>query len=139
MSDTDSQVYSRLYHRLMNEYPALYRNDAQLALYVRLLVVADKFWPDRPPLPRCSASALRSLVDAGVITVDDADCYRVRGLDSERQRRSTAARTAARSRYAQQTAVPTALPSREEKRKEEKAHMGQHPNCTVCEPLRQSA
>ena len=128
MSTVDSQVYSRLYHRLMNEYPAIYRSDQQLALYVRLLILADKFWPDRPPMPRCSGSALRALTDAALIVVDESDCYRVRGLDAERSRRSTAARTAARSRYA----VPDALPSKEEKSKEEKAHMGQHVDCLVC-------
>lgn len=130
MSDSDSQVYSRIYHRLMNEYPTLWRSDTQLALFIRLLVLADKFWPDRPPIPRANAAALRALQDAGLLIVDEADCYRVRGLDAERSRRSTAARNAARSRYA----VPDAVPSKEEKRKEEKSrgHEGQHANCLVC-------
>jgi hypothetical protein len=134
---TDSHVYSRVYHRLMNEYPTLWRSDAQLALFVRLLVLADKFWPDRPPLPRVNGAALRALQENGLLIVDEADCYRIRGLDAERNRRSTAARTAARSRYALRDAVPDALPKREEKRREEKGanalHDGRHPNCAVCE------
>ena len=136
MSDIDSQVYSRIYHRLMNEYPILWRSDAQLALFVRLLVLADKFWPERPPLPRAHSVAMRSLIDYGLISVDDNDHFRVRGLDAERTRRSTAARNAARSRYA----MRDALPSKEEKRKEEKdadaLHDGHHGvTCLVCQPL----
>jgi hypothetical protein len=134
MSGADSQVYSRIYHRLMNEYTGLWRNDAQLALFVRLLVLADKFWPEDAPLPRLRTSALRSLIDSGVITVDGHDNFQVRGLDAERTRRSDAARTAARIRHA----VPSALPSKEEKSREEKgaAHDGRHgATCLVCRPL----
>ena len=124
------ETYSRVYHKLMNEYPSVWRSDAQLALFVRLLVLADKFWPERPPMPRASGSAVRSLVEAGLLIVDDQDCYRVKGLDSERQRRSSAARTAAIVRHA--------MPRRDETRKDEKgaSHDGRHGlSCLVCRPL----
>lgn len=135
MSDHDSQVYSRLYHRLMNEYPSIWNRDETLALFVRMLVIADKFWPERPPLARRNAKGLRALLTAGLVRLhDDGFTYSVRGLDAERSRRSNAARTAARIKHAMRDAVP----SKDETSKEKKdaAHLGQHDNCLVCEPLR---
>ncbi len=102
--------YSRIYHRLMTEYPQVWRSDAQLALLVRLLVAADKFYPERPPVGRGPNShsgaigprngAYQSLLKAGLIIEEEGtDGYTIRGLQAERERRSHAGRNAAASRW----------------------------------------
>jgi hypothetical protein len=108
MSD---RPYSRLYHRLMSEYPAVWRSDSQLALYVRLLVAAEKFYPEWPTSNRRNG-AYQSLLKAGlVIEKEGTDGYTIRGLEAERERRSHAARNAAASRWD--------MPRRDETRKDE--------------------
>lgn len=121
--------YSRLYHKLMNEYPKVWNSDETLALFVRMLVIADKFWPERAPVSRRNARGLRSLTSAGLIRLHDGGfTYSVRGLDAERSRRSSAARTAALVRHA--------IPSKDEASREKKGHDGHHGvDCLVCRPL----
>ena len=118
MSDSDSQVYSRIYHRLMNEYPDVFSDARLLGTYVRMLVLADKFWPERAPVGRLRASE-RALVRSGLVTLHVPDgTYSVRGMDAERNARRNAARNAA--------AVRWGMPSKEEKNIEEKRD-GQSP------------
>ena len=108
-----SSTYSRLYHRLMTEYPSVWRSPVQLGLYVQLLVAADKFYPEWPTSNRRNG-AYQSLLKAGlVIEKEGTDGYTVLGLEADRERRSHAARTAAAARYG--------MPKREEKSKEEKS------------------
>lgn len=142
-----SDAYSRIYHRLMSEYPSVWRSDSQLALLVRLLVAADKFYPEWPTSNRRNG-AYRLLLEAGlVIEKEGTDGYTIRGLEAERERRSHAGRNAAASRWG--------MPRRDETSKDEKengaphanasfmgfrpkagSHVGQHPECAVCAPLR---
>ena len=126
--------YSRLYHRLMTEYPTVWKSDAQLALFVRLLVAAEKFYPEWAPANRRNG-AYQSLVKAGlVIEKKGVDGYTIRGLEAERERRSHAARNAAASRWR--------MPRRDETRKEEgngiahTFHDGRGKDCLVCQSMR---
>lgn len=117
--------YSRLYHRFAAEFPAIYADDAALAAWVRLLVLADASWPLRPPLPRSvRRRPLGALVGAGLVLID-GDAYTVLGLDAERTRRRNAARNAAAMRWqsaGNATAYADAMPRREEKRLDEKSN-----------------
>jgi hypothetical protein len=102
-------VFSKIYHRLMTEYPDVWKSDAQLALLVRLLVAADKFYPDRPTANRRNG-AYRLLVEAGLVLEKEGTTgYTIRGLEAEHERISNAGRIAAASRWN--------MPSREEKEK----------------------
>lgn len=94
-----ADAYSRLYHRFSREFPGIYADDAALAAWVRLLLVADASWPMHPPIPRSvNDAALNALIKAKLVLLD-GDCYTVRGLDAERNRRSDAARNAAAMRW----------------------------------------
>lgn len=94
-----SDPYSRLYHRLADEFPDIWGDDRALATWVRLLRIADASWPMKPPLPRSVRPApLRTLVQAELVVVV-GDCYTVRGLDAERSRRKDAAAHAAALRW----------------------------------------
>jgi hypothetical protein len=152
-------AFSKVYHRLMAEYPTVWKSDAQLALLVRLLVAADKFYPEWPTANRRNG-AYRSLVEAGlVIEKEGTTGYTIRGLEAERERRSNAARNAAASRWGMPSRVekeknrgngiapeaPTSFirfPPKAERAPGEAAltlHDGTHPgagNCLVCHPVR---
>jgi hypothetical protein len=94
-----ADAYSRIYHRLMTEYPSVWRSPTQLALYVHLLVAAEKYYPEWPIANRRNG-AYQSLLKAGlVIEKEGTDGYTIRGLEAERERRSHAARNAAASRW----------------------------------------
>ena len=109
--------YSRVYHELMDEYPAVFRSDLHLGLYVRLLMVADKFYPQHAPVPRRDG-AYKSLVSCGLVLEDVGGAtYTIRGLSAERERRSEPGRIAAAVRW-QRDRNANAMP--EEKRREEK-------------------
>jgi hypothetical protein len=95
-----ADLYSRIYHRLMTEYPAVWKSDSQLALLVRLLVAADKFYPEWPTSNRRNG-AYQSLLEAGLVIEQEGTVgYTIRGLEAEHKRRSHAARNAAASRWA---------------------------------------
>jgi hypothetical protein len=112
-----SESYSRLYHRFSREYPDIYASDADLATWIRLLLLADASWPMQPPLPRSVRNRpLARLVDAGLVVID-GDHYTVRGLDAERTRRRDAARTGAQKRWQSDSnanAHAGAMPRRDE-------------------------
>lgn len=116
MKATDT--YSRLYHRFADEFPEVWANDRALASWVRLLRIADASWPTRPPLPRSAKGIpLRMLTEAGLVTIV-GECYLMRGLDAERNRRKDAAARAADLRW-QSARNADALPRRIETRKDE--------------------
>ena len=144
--------YIRVYHELKDEYPGVWRSDAQLALFVRLLMVADKWWPQWAPVDHRNG-AYRSLVECGLVLENQGgNGYTIKGLGPERSRRSQHGRHAASMRWASsEHAQP--MPSKAEQEQSRSngqsptfmgwkpkaaAHMGQHDNCLVCAPLRES-
>ena len=58
--------YIRIYHELKDEYPSVWRSDVQLGAFVRLLLIADKWWPQWAPVSHRNG-AYRSLLECGLI------------------------------------------------------------------------
>ena len=92
------EPYSRLYHKLADEYPEVY-DSPDLAGYCRLLVAADQAWPTAA---RWAGLASRQCFDRLVacgLVIPDGQRYRIRGLDKHRIARSKAAARAAQYRW----------------------------------------
>ena len=111
--------YSRIYHRLMTEYPSVWRSPSQLGLWVQLLVLAEKFYPDWPVVPRRNRE-YRALVAAGLVIEQDGGCFTIKGLEAERERRSDIGRNAAAVRYQSKSSAGAMLDEtrRDENRQE---------------------
>ena len=119
--------YTKLYHVLKDEYPSVWASDARLAAFVRLLVIADKWWPQRAPVGRRSA-AYRALVSCGLVLEDgDGDSYSILGLDKDRTGRSHHGKHAALARWGNAPsnapsnahASPEGMPNKAEQNKAE--------------------
>jgi hypothetical protein len=92
----------RVYYRIIDDpkFEGVYDNDANLACWLRLLLVADGTWPAPAPIPASvRRSAFRHLVDAGLVDLVPGGRYRIHGMDSERGERREKARAAANKRY----------------------------------------
>lgn len=99
MSDVRRDPYSRIYHRLADEYPHVWADDRALAGYLRMLRLADRLHPSRPPVPGdVSRKGLALLVGAGLVVIDGGT-YCIKGLDKDRASRTAHARKAARGRW----------------------------------------
>ena len=116
----EDRKYVRVYHDdLIRDYPQVYDNDALLAAWLRLLVVADAMWPTPPELPRSvRARPLARLTEIGLVIPLSGHRYRIRGLDAERTKRQAAARNAAAQRW-HSKGNAEAMPSRAEPSKPE--------------------
>lgn len=95
--------YARVYWSIRSDPRTrdLYRDDALLAAWLRLLIAADMAWPAPADIPvGIRKASLKALVDAGVVELlDGGSLFTFHGLDKERSRRSTHARTAASARW----------------------------------------
>ena len=97
----DKRPYVRIYHvDLMRDYPEVCADDSALALWLRLLVIADRMWPTRPELPRSAKGrGLALLLRSGLVQQDSTGHFSIRGYDKERVVRQDAARNAAAVRW----------------------------------------
>jgi hypothetical protein len=78
----------------------IYPDDANLGLWLRLLMLADHAWPKPAYIPRSTNKRrLQTLVDAGVVVLVDGDRYHFHGLDAERQRRVDSSKAALDARW----------------------------------------
>lgn len=116
--------FARVYYDdLQREFPEVWADDALLATWLRLLVVAEKHWPTLPEVPRSvRPRALARLASTGLVLLTDPHCYRIRGLDAERTRRQDAARNAAGKRWDSDSNAEgnaSAMPRQDETRKDE--------------------
>jgi len=94
------RYFSRVYHKVVDEFNGIWRDDTALATWLRLLILADKAWPSAAPLPRSvRPTALKKLTDAGLVELVGGDLYRIRGMDKERQKRRDQAAAAAAARW----------------------------------------
>jgi len=99
--------YVRVYHDdLQRDYAAVYADDAALATWLRLLVVADRMWPSMPELPRsvkrrplAVLTTPSPITGAAIVELLPDHRYLVRGLNGERQKRLDSARNAAGVRW----------------------------------------
>ena len=147
--------YSRVYHSIVDDpmMEKVYGNDRALATWLRMLLVADAFYPNSAPMTHRNPT-VRLLIDAGLVIEKSGNRYTMRGLEAERERRSSSARNAAAVRW-QSGRSAQAMPRRDETRIEEGIamrsngtgssrrsspkpgeHLGQHEDCGVCAPLR---
>lgn len=115
-----SDPYSRVYWRFQDEFPDVYADDRALALWLRLLIMAEGSYPAASMLPRkMDDDALTVLVEAGLVSLLSGDRYRVRGLDAERERRAEHGRTGGlASANARRTLVEQPLDGRQPRRDE---------------------
>lgn len=100
---SDDRKYVRVYYSILDDpkFEVVYRDDAQLALWLRLLLVADAMYPAPAPIPRSAkVTVLAKLAKVGLIEVlENGDRFRIHGLASERGIRSQYGRIGAASRW----------------------------------------
>lgn len=95
----DSAKYVEVDYDFAAEYPSIYHDDAALATWLRLLMLAHGVWPAPATLPRSvGRRPLKLLQQEGVIEIT-GDVYRVLGLDKRRTGRRAHAAHAADVRY----------------------------------------
>lgn len=96
--------YTRIYWRFADEYPDVWNDDWALALWTRLVRLADMSWPAAATLPygirKAALSRLTADRDGGplVVMVTPAT-FRVRGMDKHRAKRSQSGKDAADARW----------------------------------------
>lgn len=98
--------YSRVYWRIVDDerFEAIYGNDAHLAAWLRLLLIADQAWPASANVPASvRRSSLTALVSCGLVESRPGGIYRVHGLDAERMRRSSVGDAGAAARWSDPT------------------------------------
>jgi hypothetical protein len=91
--------YSRIYHALMDEFPTVYDSDSQLATFVRLLLTADKYYPQHPPMPPRTPTVQALIRHSLIVPSEDHRSFTVKGLEAERERRSAPGKHAASVRW----------------------------------------
>jgi len=141
---TAARTYCRVYHQIVDDpkFRRVYHDDAALATWLRMLLVADAMYPASAPMPEIT-DAVTLLLRVKLIQRRPGNRYIVTGLEREREMRSESARNAAAVRW-HNAGNADAMPSRAEQSKEEqskptrlpKGHYGQHPDCLVCAPIR---
>lgn len=124
--------YSRVYWTAVDDplFADVWANDRALATWLRMLVLADQCYPSSAPMPALT-SAVRLLVDCGLVLERPGNRYSIRGLEKERALRSQSGRNGAAVRWQSERNANALL---EEKSKEKKStgHNGQHVDCLVC-------
>lgn len=94
--------YVKVYYRIADDdrFETIYNNDAHLATWLRLLILADGTWPASAPLPQwCKKASLNALVGAGLVELGTGYRYRIHGMDAERSRTAQHASRAANERW----------------------------------------
>ena len=85
---------------LQANFPAVWDDDKMLAAFLRLLVVADKFWPSPGELPRAvRVRELTALIRLGLVKQMPQHRFRMPPLDAKRERQRSAAQTGAHARW----------------------------------------
>lgn len=74
--------YVRVFYSLRRDHPEVWKSDARLAWYLRLLVKANQSYPDPADLPRAIPDeVLLALVGSGAIDATGDGAYLIHGLD----------------------------------------------------------
>ena len=94
--------YVRVYYSIKADpkFRGIYRDDRALGCWLRLLITADASHPAPAEFPMgTDMDNVQRLVDAGLVDVVDDGLYQIHGLENERTKRSSDARSAARARW----------------------------------------
>gem|GEM_PF-3314305 len=94
--------YVRVYYRISTDekFRAVYRDDALLGCWLKLLIIADAMHPAPAHLPYgVDLARVKALAEAGLIDIVQEGMYVIHGLANERTRRSDAARDSAAKRW----------------------------------------
>ena len=160
---TTPRTYARVYHGIVDDprFERVYHNDAALAQWLRMLLIADAMYPTSAPMPRRNPT-VSLLIDCGLVEERPGNRYVIHGLEAERERRSASARIGAEVRWHSERTA-NGMPSKAEQSKDETSnranaptngtdarlfmgyrpksrdHFGQHPGCALCEVLRPKA
>lgn len=150
-----SGQYLRIYYSLIDEYPDVWSSDRLLSTYVRLLLIAEKWWPQyAPQVGIFRGKSFTSLVDCGLLLVsDDGRGFTIKGLDKQRSPRSEHGKRAASSRWSSAESSAQSMLIRSDHIKSSSSehngsqspgsfmgfkpkpgfHDGSHHDCLVCE------
>lgn len=94
--------YVRVYYRISTDekFRAVYRDDALLGCWLKLLIIADAMHPAPAHLPYgVDLARVKALAEAGLIDIVQEGMYVIHGLASERTKRSDSARDNANKRW----------------------------------------
>lgn len=94
--------YVKVYYRIADDprFESVFEDDAALAAWLRLLLIADGSWPASAHIPAsCKPKALNVLVKAGLVELTGNRRFRIHGMDAERSRTSDHAARASRARW----------------------------------------
>lgn len=94
--------YVRVYYSIINDekFEEIYPDDAALAAWLRLLLVADALYPASAPIPQGTRKkSLLALVDCGLVELVGFGQFRIVGLAAERARRSAPGHKGADGRW----------------------------------------
>ena len=100
--------YVRVYYSIKADakFVGIYRDDRALGCWLRLLITADASHPAPAEFPMgTDMETVDRLVTAGLVDLVGDGCYTIHGLENERSKRSTDARTAAKARWSDATAM----------------------------------
>ena len=100
--------YVRVYYSIKADakFVGIYRDDRALGCWLRLLLTADASHPAPAEFPMgTDMETVERLVAAGLVDLVGDGCYTIHGLENERSKRSTDARTAAKARWSDATAM----------------------------------
>lgn len=150
--------YVKVFQSIVDDpqFSRVFDNDHALATWLRMLLMADAMYPASAPMPPRNPT-VRLLIDVGLVLQRPGNRYSIRGLETERERRSAVGRNAAAVRW-QSASNADAMPNRTEQNKTEHtdanasdgaqrtaafmgfrpkqykpgSHEGQHPGCYVC-------
>ena len=135
-----ARTYCRVYHEIVDDpkFRRVYHDDAALATWLRMLLVADAMYPASAPMPEMTPS-VALLLRVKLVQRRPGNRYIVTGLEREREMRSQSARNAAAVRWHSGSNASKAEQSKAEQEQGilngKGTHDGRHgPKCVVCFP-----
>lgn len=102
-----SDPYVRVYYRIIDDpkFADVFDDDARIACWLRLLLLADGTWPAPAPVPaNVKRGPFQHLVRVGLVDLVAGGRFRIHGMDPERGERRAKAQKAALSRHGNSSA-----------------------------------